>query len=229
MLHRCSSPQDQIDRLVNALSGLLTQAIERSGSAVLAVSGGRSPIPLFEALARAAVDWPRVTITLVDERLVAADHADSNAALVRGHLLTGEAAKASFLPLVDDAGDLPGCVNRANARFRALGQPLTAALLGMGDDGHTASLFPEAPELADGLDPAYALPYLAVTPPHAPHARISLSRAALLQAGQLLLSIAGERKHAVFAQASLPPPRPELPISYFIQQQQTPFDAYWTP
>ena len=229
MLHVCASPQDQIARLVSALTATLTQEIDRYGRAVLAVSGGRSPIPLFHALARAPVEWARVTITLVDERLVPADHADSNAALVRTHLLTGDAAKARFLPLVDVPHDLAGCVARANTRFRALGQPLSAALLGMGDDGHTASLFPEAAELAEGLDPNFAQPYLALTPPHAPHKRISLSLAALLASDRLLLSIAGAAKREVYDRACQPPPSPALPISYLIQQQQTPFDAYWTP
>ncbi|CDW95216.1 MULTISPECIES: 6-phosphogluconolactonase [unclassified Thiomonas] len=228
MLHLCTTPQEQIDRLVRVLIDALAQDIAQRGRAVLAVSGGRSPIPLFQALARAPIDWPRVTLTLVDERLVPPDHADSNAALVRAHLLTGAAAQARFLPLVDDASDLAGCVDRANAQFRALAQPLTAALLGMGDDGHTASLFPRAAELPIGLSPDYALPYLAVTPPHAAHMRISLSLAALLGAGRLLLSISGETKRAVYARASEPPPSPHLPIGYLIQQSKTPFDAYWS-
>ena len=232
MLHLCTTPQEQIDRLVRTLADALAQDIAQRGRAVLAVSGGRSPIALFQALAQAPIDWPRVTLTLVDERLVPPDHADSNAALVRAHLLTGAAAQARFLPLVDDASDLAGCVDRANAQFRALAQPLTAALLGMGDDGHTASLFPGAAELPIGLSPDYALPYLAVTPPHAAHAahtRISLSLAALLGAGRLLLSISGETKRAVYARASEPPPTPHLPIGYLIQQSKTPFDAYWAP
>jgi 6-phosphogluconolactonase len=229
MLHLCTTPQEQIDRLVRTLADALAQDIAQRGRAVLAVSGGRSPIALFQALARAPIDWPRVTLTLVDERLVPPDHADSNAALVRAHLLTGAAAQARFLPLVDDASDLAGCVDRANAQFRALAQPLTAALLGMGDDGHTASLFPGAAELPIGLSPHYALPYLAVTPPHAAHTRISLSLAALLGAGRLLLSISGETKRAVYARASEPPPTPHLPIGYLIQQSKTPFDAYWAP
>ncbi len=228
MLHLCTTPQEQIDRLVHVLADALAQDIARRGRAVLAVSGGRSPIALFQALARAPIEWPRVILTLVDERLVPPDHADSNAALVRAHLLTGAAAQARFLPLVDDAPDLAGCVDRANAQFRALAQPLTAALLGMGDDGHTASLFPGAAELPLGLSPDYPLPYLAVTPQHAAHKRISLSLAALLGAGRLLLSISGETKRTVYARASEPPPSPQLPIGYFIQQSTTPFDAYWS-
>lgn len=228
MLHLCASPQDQIARLVEAIAAALAADLAQEGRALLAVSGGRSPIPLFQALAQALIDWPRVTLTLVDERFVPPDHADSNAALVRAHLLQGKAAAARFLPLVDDPQDLAGCVSRANAQQRALAQPFSAVLLGMGDDGHTASLFPGAAELAAGLDLGNTQHYLAVSPPHAAHQRISLTLAALLQSRCLLLSIAGEAKRAVYAQASAPPPSPLLPISFVIQQTQTAFDAYWT-
>ena len=229
MLHVCASPQDQIARLLQAISSALSADIAQHGRALLAVSGGRSPIPLFHALAQAPIDWPRVTLTLVDERVVPADHPDSNAALVRTHLLTGAAVQARFLPLVDDAQDRTGCVTRTNAQFRAVAQPISIALLGMGDDGHTASLFPDAPELNAALDPACPDAYVAISPPPpAAHGRISLSLAALLQSRRLLLSIAGEAKRAVFEQASAPPPSAQLPISHVIQQSQTPFDAYWT-
>ncbi|MGA8010130.1 MAG: 6-phosphogluconolactonase [Thiomonas sp.] len=228
MLHVCANAQDHIARLVQAVAAALAADLTKHGEALLAVSGGRSPIPLFHALAQAPIDWPHITVTLVDERFVPASHADSNAALVRTHLLTGAAAQTRFLPLVDDPQDLAGCVARANARLRALALPISAALLGMGDDGHTASLFPGAAELPAGLDPAYPDAYLSVTPPQAPHQRVSLSLAALLGARHLLLAISGEAKHAVFTQASTPPPSTQHPISYLVQQTRTPFDAYWT-
>ena len=228
MLFHCETPHDQVQGLVTAITAALEADLEQHGRALLAVSGGRSPIPLFHALAQAPIDWPRVTLTLVDERFVPPDHADSNAALVRAHLLQGKAAAARFLPLVDDPQDLAGCVARANAQQRALAQPFSVALLGMGDDGHTASLFPGAAELAAGLDLGNTQHYLAVNPPHAAHQRISLSLAALLQSRCLLLSIAGEAKRAVYAQASAPPPSARQPISFVIQQTQTAFDAYWT-
>jgi 6-phosphogluconolactonase len=229
MLHVCASPQDQVRQLVRAIQAALAEDIAQHGQALLAVSGGRSPVSLFHALAQAPINWSQVVVTLVDERFVPPDHADSNAALVRTHLLTGAAAQAHFLPLVDDPFDLAGCVARANAHFRARAQPITVALLGMGEDGHTASLFPGAAELAAGLDPVSRDAYLSISPTHAPHARISLNLAALLQSRRLLLSIAGEAKRAVYAQAATPPPGAALPISYFVQQTRTPFDAYWTP
>lgn len=230
MLHVCASPQEQVAQLVRVIQAALAADIAQHGRALLAVSGGRSPIALFHALAQAPIDWPRVVVMLVDERFVPADHPDSNAALVRTHLLAGAAAQAQFLPLVDEPFDHAGCIARANAHFRALAQPFSVALLGMGEDGHTASLFPGAPELAAGLDPDLPEAYLALTPPPpVPHPRISLSLAALLRSRRLLLSIAGDAKRAVYARAATPPPSPALPISYLVQQTRTPFDAYWTP
>lgn len=240
MLHVCASPQDQVAQLVHAVQSALAADVAAHGRGLLAVSGGRSPVALFQALAQAAIAWPRVVVTLVDERVVPPDHPDSNAALVRAHLLVGAAAQARFLPLVDDPQDLAGCVRRANAQMAALALPIGVALLGMGEDGHTASLFPGAPELSAALDPDYPEPYLAITPPGAAaaghaanggasarHRRISLSLPALLRSRRLLLAIAGQAKRTVYAQAATPPPRAALPVSFVIQQTRTPFDAYW--
>jgi 6-phosphogluconolactonase len=219
----CPSSAEQLAALTRAVTEPLQAAIAEQGHAVLAVSGGRSPIPLFHALREAVLDWSRVSITLVDERFVPRTHPDSNEKLVREHLLLGPVSAAEFRGLVSDANDLAGSVAAANRAY----QPITVALLGMGEDGHTASLFPDAPELAAGLDPANPNAYLSVTPLAAPHARISLTLAALLSARQLLLSISGDAKRHVY-QAASAAPSAALPISYLIHQTQVPFDAYWT-
>ena len=178
----------------------------------------------YHALREADLDWSRVLITLVDERCVAPDHADSNERLVREHLLAGRAAAARLAGLVRDPADIAGSVATANAAAR----PITVALLGMGEDGHTASLFPGAPELAAGLDPANPARYLAVTPPSAPHARISLTLAALLQSRLLVLAIAGPIKRRVF-DAACAAFSPDLPVSALVHQTRTPLDVYWAP
>jgi len=219
----CQTPAIQVAVLTRVISEALSSAILKDGHAVLAVSGGRSPVPLFHALREADLDWSKVQITLVDERFVPPDHADSNERLVREHLLVGPASAAQFRGLVSNLHDLAASVAAANAAY----QPLTLAVLGMGEDGHTASLFPNAPELAAGLDPNNRNAYLAVTPPAAPHARISLSLSALLGARQVLLAIAGEAKLKVY-QAATNAPSAALPISALIHQTQVPFDAYWT-
>lgn len=220
---QCSDNAEQVAALVQAVGDSLAAALD-AGGAVLAVSGGRSPVPLFHALRGADLDWSRVLVTLVDERCVAPDHADSNERLVREHLLAGRAAAARFAGLVRDPADIAGSVAAANAAAR----PITVALLGMGEDGHTASLFPGAPELASGLDPANPARYLAVTPPAAPHARISLTLAALLQSRRLVLAIAGPAKRRVF-DAACAALTPDLPVSALVHQTQAPLDVYWAP
>lgn len=220
----CSDSAAQVAALAQAIGRPLAAALDAEGSAVLAVSGGRSPVPLFHALREVDLDWPRVLITLVDERCVASDHADSNERLVREHLLAGRAAAARFAGLVRDPADIPGSVAAANAAAR----PITVALLGMGEDGHTASLFPQAPELAAGLDPFNPAHYLSVTPPAAPHVRISLTLSALLQAHRLVLAIAGPAKRRAF-DAACATRSPDLPISALVHQTRTPLDVYWAP
>ncbi|SUX29542.1 6-phosphogluconolactonase [Chromobacterium vaccinii] len=213
----------QTDALANSIAARLAAAIESRGQAALAVSGGKSPIPLFKLLSEMAIDWARVTVTLVDERFVAPDHADSNGALVREHLLQGRAATARFLPLVRAVANIDAEVAADNRDFIAP----DVAILGMGEDGHTASLFPGAPELAAGLDPANPAPFLAVTPQTAPHRRVSLSYAALLQAGCLILSIQGAKKREVL-EAAARGPDDALPISHFLAQDKVPLDVYWS-
>lgn len=218
------SPAAQAEALARAVAADLDHAVEQTGRAVLAVSGGRSPIAFFTQLADMQLPWHRVTVTLVDERLVPADHPDSNARLVRDHLLTGKAADARFLPLATHPEDEAKCIEDA---CRAFTWP-TVSVLGMGDDGHTASLFPASAELATGLDLSYRPAILGVTPPAAPHRRLSMTRAALLKSDKLYLSIQGETKRAVFEQARVAADE-RWPISFFVQQDETPFDVYWAP
>lgn len=224
MFVACADPADQVQRLVGVIAGLLRADLATRGTAALAVSGGRSPIPLLEALSRLELDWSRVDVRLVDERCVAPEHADSNAALVRRHLLQHAAAQARFRPLVSAPAAVDVCVAQANADAVAL----TVAVLGMGEDGHTASLFPHAPQLAAAIAPDCALDYLVLDPVTAPHRRISLSLAALQRCRHLLLAISGSSKLAVYQQACRQA-TPTLPISLLIHQQATPFDVYWSP
>src|SRR5690606_13742351 len=148
-------------------------------------SGGRSPVPLFKALSQVPLDWSQVTITLVDDRYVPATHADSNERLVREHLLQNHAAAAGFLSLAHPPEGMQANLLRANRQKH----PITLSILGMGDDGHTASLFPGAPQLARALDVQRDERYVHLSPPKAPHERISMSLNALLHTGALLLYI----------------------------------------
>ena len=205
--------------LAASIADGLRAALAERGEASLAVSGGKSPIALFEQLRTAPLDWSKVTVTLVDERCVPHDHADSNTALVRRHLLQDAASAASFVPLFDtlpaDVSDaaLPGLVDGANQRLAAVPFPLDVLVLGMGEDGHTASLFPAAP----GLDEALASPGPAawVRPATAPHARLTLTLPVLLMARHVYLPLSGEAKLKVYREAQKAAD-PALPISLLL-------------
>jgi 6-phosphogluconolactonase len=205
--------------LAASIADELRAAIAERGQASLAVSGGKSPIVLFEALRTALLDWSKVTVALVDERCVAHDHADSNTALVRRHLLQDGAAAATFVTLFDavpaelDDAALTGLVDAANQGLDKVTFPLDVVVLGMGEDGHTASLFPAAP----GLDEALASPGPTawVRPATAPHARLTLTLPVLLMARHVHLPLAGATKLKVY-QAASKGANPALPISLLL-------------
>lgn len=211
----------------------LRAAISERGQASLAVSGGKSPIPMFEALREQDLDWSKVSIVLVDERVVPRDHDASNTALVARHLLQGQAAAARFLLFfrelapVFNAEVLDALVSDATGRIADLPWPLDVVVLGMGEDAHTASLFPGAPGYARAIATdeklAWVVPEQAPIP--APHARLSLTLHALLAARELLLSISGETKLAVYRRAAQKAD-PALPISLVLNQTQTPVNVF---
>ena len=223
--HPNATPAALAEHIANALRS----AIAARGQASLAVSGGKSPIPLFEALREQDLDWSKVTVVLVDERVVPRDHADSNTALVARHLLKGRASAARFLLFFRElaptfnAEVLDALVRDAEERIRSLPWPLDVAVLGIGEDAHTASLFPGAPGYARAIATDQRLAW--VVPDTAPHARISFTLSALLAARELVLSITGESKLAVYRRAAQKADE-ALPISLVINQTQTPLSVW---
>lgn len=219
-------------RLAQDIAQRLAAAIQARGFAVLSVSGGKSPVALFEALRVIDIDWSRVRITLVDERCVPRSHPDSNALLVQTHLLQDLAAKAQLVLMVaSTAAPLDTPVTLAKAASLAL----TAAgvadvlVLGMGADGHTASLFPDAPNLTDALDLRNTQTCVAIElahpPANAPYARITQTLAQILLARHIVLPLSGTDKLNTLQQA-WKQATPTLPISCVLQQTQTPV-ALW--
>lgn len=206
------------------IAAILSAAIAARGVASIALSGGRSPRPVLEALSRVALDWGKVVVTLVDERWVAPDSPDSNERLVRETLLQGDAAKARFVPMKNDAADAYAGQAACEADFAALPWPLDIVLLGMGDDGHTASLFPAGAELAEGL--ASKALTIAATPPAAPHQRMSLTAHAILQSRFIFLQIGGAGKKAIYDRALAGGPVEELPIRLALLQDAVPVEVW---
>lgn len=222
-------------RLAQDIAQRLNAAIDARGFAVLSVSGGKSPIALFEALRVQAIDWAKVRVTLVDERCVPHTHPDSNALLVQTHLLQGLAAQAQWVPMVTSSdGALPSPVVQAKVAGIALvGAGIADVLvLGMGTDGHTASLFPDAPNLQDALDPrntqACVAIELAHPPANAPYARVTQTLAHILSARHIVLPLSGTEKRNTLQQA-WGQRDPRYPVSYVLHQTQTPVALWLTP
>jgi 6-phosphogluconolactonase len=218
-----------VEALATRIGDLLTEGVRKRAQASLLVSGGSTPIPLFARLAGMELPWQHVTISLVDERWVEPTSRDSNENLVRTHLLQKKAATARFIPMkTNDATPLQGEEYCATALVE-IPRPYDCLILGMGNDGHTASLFPGADNLAAAVDLHSEKICMAIQPVTAPHQRMTLTLPAILRSRQLILHLQGEEKKKVLARAMEAGDPREMPIRYILQQETTPLAIYWSP
>jgi 6-phosphogluconolactonase len=207
----------------------VSAGIATRGGASLIVSGGKSPTKLFEDLRARTLDWSRVSIALADERWVEPSDPSSNERLVRDVLLKEHAAAAKFIGL-KNASPTPdmGAV-AAWETFARVPRPFDMVILGMGDDGHTASLFPSSPNLAGALNPDAAPGCVGMVSPSAPQARLSLNLSALLDSRRIVILINGAQKWSTFTAASEPGPIADMPIRAVLRQTRTPVEVMWSP
>ena len=220
-----ASPQALAEGLAKAVAAALRVAIETRGHATLVVSGGRSPLAFFEALAQQPLHWQRVLVSLADERWVPVNHAGSNEALVRRHLLRGPAAEARFLGLYQVASNLQQAAELADRALAEL-PPIDVLVLGMGDDGHTASLFPDSPNLALALQADCPRRVLPMQAPSAPAQRLSLTLPLLAGARLPLLAIQGPAKLTTLRAALAGSEVASMPIRALLH---SPLEIYWCP
>lgn len=219
------TPQQLADALAGNVAARLKQAISENGLATLVVSGGRSPVAFFQSLAAQPLEWSNVVISLADERFVPTEHADSNAGLLQRHLLQGPAAKAKFVGLYSVAGNVEDAALAADQALAEL-PPIDVLILGMGDDGHTASLFPDSPNLSEALDldgERRCLPMLA---PSVPHQRLTLTRRLLASARSPILSVSGQAKLDTLRAALAGDNLAEMPVRAFLNPS---LEIYWCP
>jgi 6-phosphogluconolactonase len=193
------------------------------------VSGGSTPGLFFAALSRTDVDWGRVVVTLVDDRLVEETSPRSNAGLVKGRLLVGPAAAARFVPLCAGEGDAEEAAKAAEGRLEDIARPFSAVVLGMGADGHTASWFPGGDNLAAAIDPEGTRVALAMHAPGAGEPRVTLTLPFVLYTRLLALHIEGQEKLAVLGRALSPGPAAEMPIRAVLGQRQVKIAIYSSP
>ncbi len=201
--------------LAQDVAGWLKAAIVAKGSAVIAVSGGTTPKPFFAALSKQELDWSKVTITLIDERQVPEDNPRSNARLVRDNLWCNEAAVAQFMPLY---------LNPLIGRIA----PFDVAILGMGNDGHTASFFPDGDNLAKAIDKANSDAVIEMNAVGAGEPRLTFTLPRILAASHLCLHIQGQDKMQVLDKALAGTDKFEMPVRAVLHSTK-PFDIYWCP
>jgi len=219
-----SSRDAAFDSLSHDVQRWLSAAVLTRNAASIALSGGTTPGPLFERLSTASLDWARTMITLTDDRWVDADDPASNERLVRATLMSGEASAATIVPLKAPGAAPADGLAAVKAGLDAIAFPLDVVIMGMGTDGHCASLFPESPDLQDGLTGAERC--AAIRRDDGELARMSLTKSALLDSRQIILLIFGDEKMAVL-NAAAKGTSDKLPVSHFLCQDKVPLTVYW--
>jgi len=224
---------DSADEMAEAVAGdigfIVESAIDARNEALLALPGGSTPLPIFAKLAEAKLPWKRVTIVPGDERLVPMDNELSNVrSIARAFLPVG----ARVIPITADIADYKLAGNSADARLQDLHWPPDLVWLGMGSDGHTASIF-NGPDMDDALNAPKARRAVGVMPEplpkDAPVARVTLTRAAILSARTVLITITGDEKRELLEQAIEAGHSSKLPIGRVLAELEQPIDIHWCP
>lgn len=224
---------DDVEEMAQAVAGdvgfIIESALDARGEALIAVPGGKTPLPIFSRLAEAKLAWKKVTIIPTDERLVPLTDDKSNVrAIAQAFLPTG----ARVFPIGSDIADYRLAGNSANAKLNDLKFPLDLAWLGVGPDGHTASIFP-GPDLDDALNAPKGRHAVGVMPEplpeEAPVARVTLTRSAILSARTIVITLTGTAKREMVEQAIAEGQSSRLPIGRVLAEAEQPIDIHWCP
>ncbi len=202
----------------------LSDAISQRDEATLVVSGGSTPAPFFKALSVIELDWSKVKVTLADERWVAPTDPLSNETFVRERLLINAAAAAHFVSIYNDAKTPDDGWSACEESIAELTQPFDVVILGMGGDGHTASLFPNTKGLQEACDLSTEHKCWPMYPDHLDEARMTLTLAALINCRQLVLHMTGDSKADVFNQAI---EGVDYPIASVVNAAKARLQVYW--
>ena len=224
---------DDMAAMAEAVAGdiafIIESALDARGDALVALPGGRTPEPIFERLAKAKLNWRRVTVVPTDDRLVPVDSPLSNAAMIARHFMP---RGARVLPIGSDNPDYKAAGRAADARLADLPWPPDLVWLGIGADGHTASIFP-GPDLDEALSGPRTRRALGVLPDplpaEAPVARVTLSKSAILSARTLLNTLTGTEKRALLERAIDDGALSDSVVGRVLADATVPIDIHWSP
>lgn len=226
--------QDMVAALEAECVAALTKAVEERGEATFMVSGGSTPEPLYKSLSNVDLPWESIYVALVDERWVDFEHDKSNEAFTVKHLIQNKAAVTNLVGMKNTAATAQEGLADCEAAYQQLAQPFDVTILGMGSDGHTASLFPHANGLDAALNPDSPELCAAIIAHQsevtgAITERMTLSLAGLLKSKVLVLLITGQEKLDVLRKAQAGTDVKEMPIRAVLQQDRVPVVIYWAP
>ena len=222
------SPTEMADAVAGDVSFIIESALDARGEALVALPGGTTPAPIYEKLAKAKLNWQRVTIVPTDDRMVPVNDPMSNIAMIARYFIP---LGARVIPIVSEsATDYKAAGNAANARLSDLKWPPDLVWLGIGADGHVASLFP-GPDFNDAIEAPASRRAIGVMPDplpeNAPVARVSLTRSAILSARTLIIVGSGGTKREVLEQALEEGARSTLPVGRVLADCELPVDIHW--
>ena len=224
---------DNVDELADAVAGdvafIVESALDARAASLIAIPGGKTPLPVYEKLSAKTLKWKQVTIIPTDDRLVAVDDERSNVrAIAQSFLPTG----ARVIPIATMLDDYRQAGNAADARLQDLSWPPDLVWLGVGADGHTASIFP-GPDLQDALEAPKARRAVGVMPDpmpeDAPVPRVTLTRASILSARTILITVTGDEKRELLERAIEDGHSSKLPIGRVLAEVEQPIDIHWCP
>lgn len=227
MEHFFKTREEAAIAAANSIATALGRRLDGDQRTSLVVTGGSSPQACYASLAARELSWDRVHVVLSDERWVPPSDDDSNEKMIRSALLIENAAKAQLHPFYVDDADVQERSSTFADELRDLPSPFASCLLGMGDDGHIASLFADADNFEEGIDANNPQLCISTKTAASPHPRISLTLSALLQSDEVVLLFFGETKRDVYEQAKLE--ASAYPVSRLLHQNRVPVSAFWAP
>lgn len=224
------NPGDLADTAAQNISAILNEAVSATGRGTLVAAGGSTPKAIYERLSKKFMPWDRIFVTLGDERWVDMDHELSNEAMIRQHLQKNEARHVHITGLKTPHETPYDAKPQVEARIRDMKPPFDVVMLGMGMDGHTASLFPGDPFLPLALDAEGAASSAPIhpdpMPAEAPVLRMTMTVKALLNARKVMVFVTGADKCAVLDEVLKGDNALEMPIRAILNQKKTAVEIY---